>query len=350
MSAETSQWLNTNILRGFTEKRGKAWHYSAADQGDESNHYDGAIPVEDVRRRLFSWTAEPRTLHIPDSNGDLIPLNGNVAWVRSDNNDVLGIHSAKYNGHQYDEWLIEHVESLIDDKLAVASAGLLKNGAIAWVQIETPDNIVGAEGVTIRPFLMATTSFDGSIATTYKQGYTDVVCDNTRAMFLSETGPTFRVKHTLNSNFKALEARDGLQMIFAETEAFLAEIAALTNVEVSDSDWSKFVEAHVPIGEDTKARGVTMAENKRAELTGVYRGDSRVTPWAGSAWGVIQAVNTHMHHYGNVRQSTNRVERNMLRAVKGEVAGNDFAALTTLESVLGVKIEAKAPKPSLILV
>src|SRR5215831_410838 len=62
MSAENIPWLNKNVLVGFTEKRkspgnpdGVAWHYDKRYQTDESNHYPGAIPVEDVRRRLFNF-------------------------------------------------------------------------------------------------------------------------------------------------------------------------------------------------------------------------------------------------------------------------------------------------------
>ena len=56
MSQETSRWLNTRTLIGFTDKRGNAWHYRADEQGTEPNHYPLAIPTEDVRRRLFAWT------------------------------------------------------------------------------------------------------------------------------------------------------------------------------------------------------------------------------------------------------------------------------------------------------
>ncbi len=55
MSEETASWLNTMTLIGFTEQRGHAWHYRADEQAGEPNHYPGAIPVEDVRRRLFAW-------------------------------------------------------------------------------------------------------------------------------------------------------------------------------------------------------------------------------------------------------------------------------------------------------
>ncbi len=50
-----------------------------------------------------------------------------------------------------------------------------------------PDTITTPEGVAFRPNLLATTSFDGSIATTYKRTVTDTMCDNTRELALSES-------------------------------------------------------------------------------------------------------------------------------------------------------------------
>src|SRR5690606_11655245 len=64
MSKETLQHLNTNTLIGNTTQRGTAWHYRADLQGGEPNHYAGPIPVEDVRRRLFDWTAQSRPLAV----------------------------------------------------------------------------------------------------------------------------------------------------------------------------------------------------------------------------------------------------------------------------------------------
>jgi hypothetical protein len=64
MSKETLQHLNANTLIGFTDKRGHAWHYRADEQGAEPNHYPGAIPLEDVQRRLFGWTAQSRRVAV----------------------------------------------------------------------------------------------------------------------------------------------------------------------------------------------------------------------------------------------------------------------------------------------
>src|SRR5688500_10428490 len=194
MSKETSERLNQNTLIGFTSKRGTAWHYRAADQADvpastypkadvitvdgedyASNHYAGAVPVHDVNRRLFHWDAVqcPMALDVSGVLGVEREVwrksEKRVAWVRSDTLAELGNPSPSWTAHPYSAWLIETTQQITDGELDIASAGLLKGGAQAWVSYEVPDTISTPEGVSFRPQLLATTSFDGSIATTYKR-------------------------------------------------------------------------------------------------------------------------------------------------------------------------------------
>ncbi len=80
--------------------------------------------------------------------------------------------------------LLTTVADLLDDDLVNSSAGLLRGGAIAWVEVAMPDTIATPEGVAFRPNLLATTSFDGSIATTDKRTVPITVCDNIREFWL----------------------------------------------------------------------------------------------------------------------------------------------------------------------
>ena len=68
-------------------------------------------------------------------------------------------------------------------------------------------------------------------------------------------------------------------------------------------------------------------------LNRLYRHDTRVAPWAGTAHGVLQAVNTYEHHENTVRGAT-RAERNMLRTVTGDFSALDRATWTTLQLAL----------------
>ena len=175
MSKETLQHLNTNTLIGFTDNRGHAWHYRAEEQGDEPNHYPGAIPIVDVQRRLFAWTAESRrvAVELPADVESMTHLDDQgqpMSWAvvedrqgicRSDTGSAMGIFSAGYTPHQYGEWLLTTVANLLDDDLSISSAGLLRGGAVAWVEVSVPETITTPEGVAFRPNLLATKSIGG---------------------------------------------------------------------------------------------------------------------------------------------------------------------------------------------
>jgi phage/plasmid-like protein (TIGR03299 family) len=185
-----------------------------------------------------------------------------------------------------------------------------------------PETISTPEGVAFRPNLLATTSFDGSISTTYKRTVTDTVCDNTRELALSETGQEFKVKHSRYSRAQLAPARQALQMVHSLGDEFAAEVAQLCAIDVSTRQWERFLDAQVPrfdnrTGLALTGRALTMAEHKREVLQGMYRTDPRVAPWAGTAHGVLQAVNTYESHEGVVRGGS-RAERNSLKTITGE--------------------------------
>src|SRR5262245_40610900 len=102
MSAEPYEWLNTYVLIGYASERGTAWHYRQEFQGDEPNHYDGPIPVEDVERRLFDWEARDYPLYIMTDDG-YREVEGRKAIVTSDTEEVLGVFKSGYTSHQYKE-------------------------------------------------------------------------------------------------------------------------------------------------------------------------------------------------------------------------------------------------------
>lgn len=335
MSAYSSEYLNNNTLIGFTEKRGNAWHRDLSlVTSPLDNHYPGAIPVQDIQARMFNWTAEERAVYVDGGDEGLIQDTSRKALVRSDNHAILGIHAKGYKRHDYSEWLLHNLSELVGGGAEFANVVMLKHGAVAVVQIEMPDNVTTIGGVVLRPFILAGTSFDGSLASFFKPGVTNVVCDNTFGAFMSEDTAVYRQKHTANSKFNITDARAALSLLVETGETAVKEIERLLSVDVSDADWSKFVQAHAPIDDKTSKRSTTMAETKRQALTGLWRTDMRVAPWSGTAWGVMQAVNTYNEHMAIVR-NVDRYERKFARAVTDDIQTADRATLATLSTVLG---------------
>lgn len=318
MSMETREWLSKNTLIGFTEKRGNAWHYR---QGDD-NHYTGAIPVDDVLKRLFSWNPVKVSEQWTDPKTGLLVTGKDIVIVRDDMTGAgakLGTFTDGYQLHPYPQWLVNNVFTIVDasgSELGVSSAVLLRGGKIASVQIEVPETFRGPAGVEFRPFLTASSSFDGSISTQYGLMNTMVVCDNTLNAGLRERGQKIKIRHTRNSLDGMVQAaRDALGLIHSAADSFNEEIAELTALSLSERAFEEIVSELVPVADDASKRSVTMASNKRDKLMSL-RSDDRVAPWWGTAFGGVQLLNTFRQHEQIVRGAT-RPERNMLNNVLG---------------------------------
>jgi len=338
MSRETHEWLSNNTLIGFTEKRGNAWHYREGD----SNHYTGAVPVEDVIKRLFSWTPQERPMFMGVQQADTglwVPgkqIPGRKAITRSDTGDLLGMFGDGYRVHEYPEWLIENVGTLLDTStgdLGIGSAVLLRKGAVAAVQVEVPETFRSPEGLEFRPFVLASTSLDGSIATSYGRNVTAVVCDNTLDMGLNERGQKIKIRHTRNSlDGKVAMAREALQLIHTTADDFMAEIAKFSSVSVDDKQWEAIVFELTKTEDNASKRSVTMASNKRDALMQLWQNDDRVAPWRGTALGAFQALNTYGTHVQTVK-GAERPERNALNVVTGGQAKVDKQARELIMSL-----------------
>ena len=333
MSTETDEWLNRFCLIGQTDKRGMAWHYRESAQGDEPNHYPGFIPVPDVLRRLFSWDAveSPVFLNI---DGKFTPIGDRKAITRSDDPQcVLGIFKEGYTPHSYSQWLLKIVAEILGTELGISSAGLLQKGGLAWVEVSIPDNIKTPEGVEFRSNLLAGTSFNGVLSTTYKRTNSVTVCDNTMMASLASEGEELKIKHTRFSGLRIDDARDALSMVVESQEKFAKDITTLCNVKISAKEFDLVLDAIAPVPEGS-ARGATFASNKRDILAQLYKSDSRVAPWTGTAFGVLQADNTYRHHYAIVRGTDGgHAERNAENALLGKTGEADSKILAAIAKV-----------------
>jgi phage/plasmid-like protein (TIGR03299 family) len=348
MSKESQTWLENNILVGFTAKRGEAWWSRGVSREDGTpNHFEGAIPVETVKTKLFDWTAvarrvaveKPATLenmtHFGD-NGE--PLRWAVQADRqaidtSDTAETMGFFKSGYRAHQYQEWLLGNVATILDDELQISSAGLLRNRAQAWVEVSMPETMMGPAGIAFRPNLLACTSFDGTLATTTKRTITAVVCDNTLHAALGTGGGTFKVRHSKNSGMKIAKAREALGIVYNLADEFTAALEGLTAQKISPIQFRTVLDALVPVDDSMAKMTITKANAKRDKLSAMYLHDPRVAPWAGTGFGVLQAFNTYEQHERGLNKATIRAERNMLDTLSGASERADAEVLEVLAAL-----------------
>lgn len=335
MSTETREWLASNTLIGFTDKRGNAWHHRDGD----TNHYAGAVPRERAIE-LLSFPLELATItgHIVDVTEDgvterVYPGTGRVAVVRTDTSNMLGVFKDGYKIHQPVEWLVENMDTILDGGLEIGSVVVLKGGAIYALQAELAETREGPEGIKHRPHLTAASSADGSLASTYVAGTTVVVCDNSLSAALTEPSRLqIKRRHSSRSLANVYEVRQALALEVEQVgDAFDRQVQQLLDQTVTEAQWKDFVDAYTGLAKDPEGRSKSIATNKATALNNLYTNDPRVAPWAGSAYGVLAAVNTAQHHIFGTDKD--REERNSERLVRGKWDSIDQATLKLLATV-----------------
>lgn len=358
MSRETRQWLAEMTRIGDTAFRGHAWHYRDGD----TNHYTGAVPVADVKELFLPYEPIPAPLYItvPASAEDyardvegvisnpkkdaggyvrIVPVTNHKAIVPNHHQDtgvIFAAPGAEYAIHGYEEWLVKNVQMLLDDDVHVSSAGLLEGGAVAWVELAISETQTVAD-FEYRPHLLASTSVNGKYKTKFGRKIQAVVCDNTLHIADLESGQDIAFKHTKGSLPKIADARTALGLILATGSQFKEEMEYLLGWPVNSKEFSKYLDLAVPMigdnGEELGKAALTRRENKRETLAGMWRGDDRVAPWSGTAFGVVQLSNTFFHHNRGANANTVIAERNMISAINGDTAKNDLDTLNLLAQV-----------------
>lgn len=348
MSSETTEFLRDHIRVGFTDEWGYAW-WAGEEPLADGTHFEGPVPVEEAKRildvPLVSASLEGfyrdgrRKVHVADPDRQLI--------VNKNTGDILGVFKKGYKIHPYQPWTLGNLSAITDtgtDELGIKSVGLLRNSAQAFLQLQLSEGAREVHGFGYQPFLLAATSCDGSLATTYARGSTAVVCDNTLHWALSDALDKFKERHTSNSLGKLDEVRAKLSIMVGELhkegDEFEAEIERLLAVDVSDNDFKLWLDEVVPLPDTAPKspagkRSETMRLDKRAELTRLYTEDDKAAPWTGTPLGVQQAWNTWNTWQRMVQSAPGgRIERNLSNLVKGQDTKDDKVAMDALAGVL----------------
>ena len=356
MSNESYRWLANNVLAGFKDTRRPWWADAAEREGHATNLYPAEVPMSAVEKLIASWL--PYSVPLYDAkeyDGQLFDADMNPITVplyvgteitthkllkASDSGERMTVIGVDHAIHSYGDWLTGTVNECVGDEAQVSSAGLLRRRNQAWVQIERPETAVGPDGIMFSPHITLSTSLDGSLASQINQNTQMTICDNTLRITRNQG---VAVRHTKNSGGKLGAYRGVMSAIMQGETDFRVELERQLKVDVSDSDFSRFLESFIPINDDDIPAKKTRSERKRQEITQLYRSDPRAVQWKGTEFGVVQAVNTWQTHMSQLKNSTGweltdadlramREYGTRMRSPKGD--SPDMLTVKMLESVL----------------
>ncbi len=331
MSKYDLEYLRNNMRIGFTGELGDAWWATYGSVAD--SHFTESVPIDEVRR-LIGFV--PGRTAIPAKYWD---GSGMVYLTHPETGLLLGVNGDTYPETTYTDRLIDGHEAILDGSIEgmIGSCGLIDGGRQAWVQIRPGETITHTSGERFAPWITAYSSYDGSLATTFKEGVTRTQCDNTFEMTQKERGRTYKYKNTQNNRINVLQARTLLDMLQQTSEDMWAELDILTSKKVSEDQWHAITNAvFAPTTESQKAK--TRAENKRIAVSELYFNDPRIGAISGTQWGAFQAFSTWKQHETTVNGAEDdmagEAERNMTWLLSNELRKFDAMVMEKIDMVL----------------
>lgn len=231
---------------------------------------------------------------------------------RSDTGAPLGIVAAGYKIVQPSD-VMEFFRDLTTElgfKMEVA--GAIKQGRRIWALARVNKEAVVRGDDLIRPYVLLSTSFDGSTGTTAQFTTVRVVCNNTLTAADNERAARVSVWHS--TDWRHDEVKSQLGLVPASFDAMMQRINMLADRSVSSQAVDRFL-----VGLLAKPEPVAQAEavadpadavrKSRAykRLMDLFEGgqigaDLRSTK--GTAWGLVSAVTEYVDHHAGLSDDT----------------------------------------------
>ena len=261
--------------------------------------------VIDPRQPIEQWAADAgmewSAIRVPVGykvGNDWKQQDGQWAIVRDDTFAHLGTFSDRYKIHQPTQILEFFRDFLLtDDRFTMETAGCLKGGAVVWglAKFAEDMNVMGEKHC---PYVMLTTSFDGSSATKAQATMIRVVCNNTLTAALYDKKASVSVRHSANWNeVQAARAHAQLEQVASGFESYKAMAEALATqrmarhqAETFFKQLTGFVEPKE--GEKPSARKTNII----ADLMSAYETTEAEGTEKGNAWTVLNAVTRFVDH------------------------------------------------------
>lgn len=181
----------------------------------------------------------------PIMTEDSVPIPGYKANIRDTDNRVLGVVSDRYRVVQNSE-AFAFTDALLGEGVKYETAGSLQDGKKIWLLAKLPDKYI-IEGEQIEPYLVFSSSHDGSGAIKVAMTPVRVVCQNTLNLALSSAKRIWSTVHVGELSAKMNEAYSTLQLAENYMNNLGSEFSRLTKIKLTDSKVMEYIEMLLPM-------------------------------------------------------------------------------------------------------
>lgn len=259
----------------------------------------------------LDWEAIKGSVEYVDAGGNRRTMNGRKVIYRSDNGEALSVMSDGYKIVQPGD-VLEFYRDMVAESGAydLETAGCLFGGRKLWALAKHRDEL-NVMGDITKPYMLLTTSLDGSSSTICKPISIRVVCANTLAMGLGGTSDNNAVRVTHSSVFDQKAVKHQLANIDDFFASWKETAEKLASIKVDQREAKTFVaklygpeistDFAAPLA-DPEAYSTRM-KNKCRDVMRLYRDGpgADLKSAAGTVWGLLNAVTRYEDHHAPTR-------------------------------------------------
>lgn len=293
----------TDGVASYVGAREDAWHALGTTLPDA---FDAETALH--HGRLKDWNLRKMPMFTEDTETGLtIPVPDKYSILRNnpvvaDTVDSLGVVGPRYSILQNEE-LIGLLDTLVDESGAhFETAGAIDGGRKVFVTMQLPGHISIAGVDPFNNYIAATTSHDGSTATSIMVTPVRIVCQNTLNMAFNDASHVYRVRHLAGSQGKLIgQARESLEFSFNYLDGFQEQAYQMMNTTLSDAEFSEIIRREFGPKEGAPAPTVTRRENHLAEMEYLFTQAETQKDVRGTVWAGLNAITEWADHFAPVR-------------------------------------------------
>jgi len=298
----------TSIGRASYASTQREWHGlgELMPAGQDIETWAQAAGMEyKVQRGVIRYATKRLT---PDAAiHNLKTIEDKLVLFRSDTGAPLGVVSDSYKVVQPREVLEFFREWAQANACIIESAGVLFGGKRYFATAKMADAVAVANTGkdTVVPYILLSTSADGSLATEGRLTHVRTVCNNTLTAALKGAA-SFKISH--RTTFKAQECRDIIEAAHEEFGAFMEMARKLASIKVE----SRLAEDMTTLLLTTPTRDADAARDSAGftKIMSLFNGlgkGSTLETARETSWGWLNACTEYYDHHIRARSDENRI-------------------------------------------
>lgn len=285
-----------------------------------------------------------------EMSGDIITANGVTRAVqpryqgtyrvrKSGEIMPLGIVGKDYRIIQEAE-AFGFLDAVVDTGEAlISSAGLLNDGRRSFCCMRLPEGVLVGGEDAVDMYAFVTLGHDGSLSLKGAVTPIRVVCQNTVTAGLATAKSSFVIRHTKNAEDRMRQAREMLQITYAYTDEWAAEMDKLIAAKTTKDQFDQIIQKlYAPKEPNPSKRAEGDFQRKRGELMGFWEAGTQDNI-RGTAWGAWNSIVEWEDWAKPVRgiPAAEANARRFQRSLEGDVQTEKDRALVVVKSLAGIK-------------